>query len=62
MQIARLVERGMSEAEARQRLAAQLPAAEKAARANYVIDTGGTFEDTDAQIQRILEALNANRS
>jgi len=60
MQIARLVERGMSEAEARQRLAAQLPAAEKAARANYVIDTGGTFEDTGAQVQRILEALNAN--
>ena len=59
VQMARLVERGMSEAEARQRLAAQLPSAEKAARANYVIDTGGTFDDTDAQVQRILETLHA---
>ena len=33
----------MSEADARRRLAAQLPADEKAARADYVIDTGGTF-------------------
>src|SRR5580704_12682884 len=39
VQLARLVERGMSEAEARQRLAAQLPADEKAARATFVIDT-----------------------
>ena len=57
VQLARLVERGMSEAEARQRLAAQLPADEKAARATFVIDTSGTFENTDAQVQRILEAL-----
>jgi dephospho-CoA kinase len=59
VQMARLLERGMSEAEARQRLAAQLPAVEKAARANYVIDTSGTFENTDAQVQRILERLTA---
>ena len=58
MQIDRLVKRGMSEAEARQRLEAQLPAAEKAARANYTIDTGGEFEETEAQVQRILEALS----
>jgi dephospho-CoA kinase len=57
MQLDRLAKRGMSEAEARQRLDAQLPAAEKAARANYVIDTAGTLQDTDAQVQRILEAL-----
>ena len=59
LQMARLFERGMSEAEARQRLAAQLPAAEKAGRANYVIDTSGTFERTDEQLQRILERLTA---
>jgi dephospho-CoA kinase len=47
----------MSEAEARRRLDAQLPAAEKAARADYVIDTAGTFDETDAQVQRILETL-----
>ena len=57
MQLDRLARRGMSEADARQRLDAQLPAAEKAARANYVIDTSGTFADTDAQVQRILERL-----
>jgi dephospho-CoA kinase len=57
MQIHRLVRRGMSEAEARQRIAAQLPAAEKAARANHVIDTGGAFEETDAQVQRVLDQL-----
>jgi dephospho-CoA kinase len=59
MQLERLVARGMNEAEARQRLAAQLPAAEKAARAKYTIDTSGTFEDTEAQVQRILERLAA---
>jgi dephospho-CoA kinase len=57
MQIDRLASRGMSEAEARQRLDAQLPAAEKAARANYAIDTSGTFEETEAQVQAILERL-----
>ena len=57
VQIDRLVKRGMSEADARQRIAAQLPAAEKAARAHYVIDTDGAFDETDAQVQRILEAI-----
>ena len=57
MQLDRLVKRGMSGAEARQRLDAQLSAPEKAARANHVIDTSGTFADTDAQVQRILERL-----
>jgi dephospho-CoA kinase len=57
MQLDRLARRGMSEADARQRLDAQLSAAEKAARANYVIDTGGTLEDTNAQVERILERL-----
>src|SRR3954463_7831171 len=42
MQVERLVARGMNESDARQRLAAQLPAAEKAARAQYAIDTSGT--------------------
>jgi dephospho-CoA kinase len=59
MQVERLVARGMDDTEARQRLAAQLPAAEKAARAQYAIDTSGTFEDTEAQVERILETLTA---
>ncbi len=57
IQLARLIARGMSDADARQRLAAQLPAAEKAARANHVIDTSGAFEETDAQVDRVLKAL-----
>jgi dephospho-CoA kinase len=59
MQVERLVARGMNDAEARQRLEAQWPAAEKAARAQYTIDTSGTFEHTEAQVQRILERLAA---
>jgi dephospho-CoA kinase len=57
IQLARLIARGMSEADASSRLAAQLPAAEKAARANHVVETSGTFEETDAQVDRILTAL-----
>lgn len=57
MQIARLVERGMSEKEARQRLAAQMPAEEKAARADFVIRTDGTSEETDAQVEEIWRSL-----
>ena len=55
--LARLIARGMSSEDARRRLAAQLPAAEKAARANHVIDTSGTFEETDAHVDRLLRAL-----
>jgi dephospho-CoA kinase len=56
-QLARLQARGLSEAEARQRLAAQLPADEKAARADVVISTDGTFEETDAQADEALRRL-----
>lgn len=58
-QLERLAFRGLSAAAAEQRLAAQLPAAEKARRADYVIDTDGTFEDTDRQVDDILRALLA---
>lgn len=56
-QLARLVARGLSEAAARQRLAAQMPAAEKAARADFVIDTNGDHADTDRQVEHVLRAL-----
>jgi dephospho-CoA kinase len=56
-QLARLIARGMSGEDARRRLAAQLPAAEKATRASHVIDTSGTFEETDAQVDRLLQIL-----
>jgi dephospho-CoA kinase len=57
IQLARLIARGMSDEDARRRLAAQLPAAEKATRANHVIDTSGTFDETDAQVDQILAIL-----
>lgn len=57
VQIERLMARGLSEAAARQRLAAQMPAEEKAARADVVIHTGGTFAETDAQVERVWRDL-----
>ena len=61
-QLARLRARGLSEEEARQRLAAQMPAHEKAARADFVITTDGTFPETDAQVDAIWRQLEAEVS
>jgi dephospho-CoA kinase len=60
MQIRRLRERGMSEAEAEQRLAAQMSADEKALRADYIIQTDDTIESTNAQVDQILEILTSS--
>jgi dephospho-CoA kinase len=57
VQLARLLERGMSEAEARQRLAAQWATEEKARRADFVIRTDGAFEETDRQVGETLANL-----
>ena len=38
-------------------LAMQMPDAEKRARADFVIDTGGSFDDTRAQVRAVLDAL-----
>ena len=57
-QLRRLMVRdGMSEADARARLAAQFPIEEKVRRAHYVIRTDGNFAETDAEIQRVFELL-----
>ena len=59
-QIRRVMHRdGLSEAEARQRLAAQWSIDEKVRRADYVIRTEGPQEDTDRQIREVWEALSA---
>ena len=56
-QLARLRERGMSEDAARQRLAAQWPTEQKASRADFVVNTDGTFEETNAQVDAIYRSL-----
>jgi dephospho-CoA kinase len=47
----------MSEEEAQQRLAAQMPAAQKAARADFIIRTDGSFEETNRQVDEIYGRL-----
>ena len=59
LQLARLRERGMSDTEARRRLAAQWPTGEKTSRADFVITTAGTFEDTDRQIEAVMNAIRS---
>jgi dephospho-CoA kinase len=49
----------LTAAEARARIRAQLPMDEKVTRASYVIRTDGTFEDTNAQVRVVLQALRA---
>ena len=51
--------RGMSEAEAHARVAAQNPQAEKLARADVVIDTSGTFAQTRKQVTQAWDRLMA---
>jgi dephospho-CoA kinase len=59
-QLRRLVVRdGLSEPDARARLAAQWPIDEKVNRADYVIWTDGTFAETDAQINAVAASLRA---
>ena len=59
-QIRRMIDRnGLGETEARARLAAQWPIAEKIARAHYVIRTDGTFEETDRQVAEVFRQLVA---
>jgi len=53
-QLRRLVERdGLSEHDARQRIAAQMPLDEKRARADVVIDNSGSRENTRRQVDAI---------
>jgi dephospho-CoA kinase len=56
-QVQRLLARGMSELEAKRRLSAQLPTEDKVARADYVIRTDGSLEETDRQVEQILHEL-----
>jgi dephospho-CoA kinase len=60
LQLRRLMERdGLEEAAARARVAAQWPIAEKVARATDVVNTGGSFAETDRQVDAVCEAIDA---
>ena len=59
-ELARLVTRdGLTEADARERIACQMPVAEKAKRAHYVIDNSGDRADTERQVKSVYGALLA---
>jgi dephospho-CoA kinase len=57
-QVRRIMARDtISEAEARSRIAAQLPIDEKARRADYVIRTDGSFAETNLQVREVVDRL-----
>jgi dephospho-CoA kinase len=59
-ELARLIARdGMTEADARARIASQMPVAEKAKRAHYVIDNSGERAHSERQVKAVYEALLA---
>lgn len=60
MQRARVLARkGMTEEKFDRILEIQLPDAEKRARADFVINTGTTLEETQAQVQALVDKLKA---
>jgi len=60
-QAARLQERdGTDEAEGRRKIASQMPLAEKAKLADYVINNSGAREATAAEVRRVFAALMAD--
>jgi len=62
VQIARAVARGgLTEAEARARIAAQAPLAQKAAVADFVVNNGASLDETKRQVTRVWDALGGGR-
>ncbi len=61
-QLERLRARGMSETEARRRIAAQIPIEEKLKHATYTIDCSGTLEETRAQVQALTAKLQKRQT
>jgi len=58
-QVRRIMARDqVTAAEARQRLVAQLPIDDKVRRADYVVRTDGTHEETDRQVREVFTHLN----
>lgn len=55
-------DRGMTEDEAKRRLASQLPLAEKAKRASYVIDNTGEIDQLRRNAMRVLDRLQPSKA
>ena len=59
-QLQRLMERNkLSKEDAERRLNAQLPIDQKVKKATHVIRTDGTFDETNAQVDALIQALTA---
>ena len=59
-QLERLLQRGgLSQTEAERRIDAQAPLADKLAEADLVIDTSGSYDDTDRQLRSAWEVLRS---
>ena len=60
VQLQRLMHRdGFTEADAQERIASQLPLAQKVDVADWVIDNGGTLDETASQVRRVFDAVEA---
>ena len=61
-QLARVLARGgLTEADAKARIAAQLPLAEKLRHATHVIDNDGDLAATEAQVDAVLQQVGQRR-
>jgi dephospho-CoA kinase len=60
-QLERLAARGMSEEDARRRMAAQLPVEEKVQQATETIDCSGPMTETKRQVEQLATKLRGMR-
>ena len=65
-QVERLLERGLTEEQALQRIAAQMPMEEKRSLADETVDCSGTLEETERAVEvvvkRLMDAVAAGRN
>ncbi len=57
VQVGRVLARGVPLADIEEIISRQMPDAEKRRRADYVVETGGTLEETQARVARIIGEL-----
>jgi len=63
MQLARVMERNkLTTEDAERRLAAQWPIEKKVEKATFVIKTDGTFDETNAQVDRLIALFTEGKS